>query len=68
MENLYYGDCSVCFSPIYDGDYAYDDGEILICESCLDRHTHFVEAEDPEAFAGFEEADRQWAERELRHG
>lgn len=63
MENLYYGDCSVCFSPIYDDDYAYDDGEMLICDSCLKRYTHYVEVEDPEVAAAFDDADRQWADR-----
>ena len=63
MERLCYGDCSVCFSPIYDGDYAYDDGEMLICDSCLKRHTHYVEVEDPEVAAAFDDADRQWADR-----
>lgn len=52
--------CDQCGVEIYEGEWAYDDGDRVLCEICLDRYTNFQDRDDDDF--EMDEADRQWSE------
>ena len=65
MEKIF-AHCVQCGIEIYDGEWAYHDGERILCEACLDRYTNFQNRDDD---FEMDEADHQWsASKEERHG